>query len=135
MHPKNSKLRHLRSMTFILTLLCAVGAAPHPPPGKAAAVGDLLDRVLPGARQHFEFSLDPAACTGITTSTTSTGAAVATKGCFTLSDSATPSTIKVVGPTASDLSAGVGMYLMEYANCTFGWPRGGGNHMVLPTTW
>ena len=116
-------------MAFILTLLCAVGAAPHPPPGKAAAVGDLLDRVLPGARQHFEFSLEPAACT------TTTSAAVAAKGCFTLSDSATPSTIKVVGPTTSDLSAGVGMYLMEYANCTFGWPRGGGNHMVLPTTW
>lgn len=43
--------------------------------------------------------------------------------------------IKITGRTASDLSAGVGAYLMDYANLTFGWPRGGGSHMVLPTTW
>lgn len=105
---------------FLVYGATSMAAVPQPPPGKVGAVGDLLDRVLPGSRHHFELELD---------------AAVHCTGCYAISDGSTAGTIKITGRTASDLSAGVGAYLMDYANLTFGWPRGGGSHMVLPTTW
>lgn len=49
-----------------------MAAVPQPPPGKVGAVGDLLDRVLPGSRHHFELELDTAMhCTA---------------GCYAISD-------------------------------------------------
>ena len=43
--------------------------------------------------------------------------------------------VSVTGGTASDVSAGVGAFLMEYANLTFGWPRGGGQNVFTPQPW
>ena len=40
--------------------------------------------------------------------------------------------ISISGTTASELGAGLGFYLREIANMTFGWKRGGGNHIRVP---
>ena len=94
----------------------AAAATPQAPAGNVSAVYDLLDRVLPaGSSEHFDLSLGAGCLSG-----------------FVLADSAASGKVQISGATASDLSAGVGYYLMEYANLTFGWPRGGGSNMVLP---
>eukprot|EP01043_Picozoa_sp_COSAG02_P096396 COSAG02_NODE_32693_length_512_cov_0.806295_1_plen_105_part_01 len=46
---------------------------PKPPPGNVSAVEDLLDRVLPGAREHFQLVIDATVCSS-------------NAGCFTLED-------------------------------------------------
>eukprot|EP00939_MAST-03C_sp_MAST-3C-sp1_P001224 g1224.t1 len=43
--------------------------------------------------------------------------------------------INIQGTTASELAAGLGKYLREYANMTIGWPRGGGSRVFVPDTW
>ena len=96
-------------------------ATPRPPQGNVSAVEDLLDRVLPGAREHFQLAIDASACSS-------------NAGCFTLEDGS-GGTIKVTGSTTSDVSAGVGAYLMDHANMTIGWARGGGQHLFLPERW
>jgi hypothetical protein len=97
-----------------------LGTTPKPPPGNVSAVEELLDRVLPGAREHFQLAIDSSACSSA--------------GCFTLEDGS-DGTIKVTGSSASDVSAGVGSYLMDHANMTIGWPRGGGQNLVMPKSW
>jgi hypothetical protein len=96
-------------------------ATPRPPQGNVSAVEDLLDRVLPGAREHFQLAIDASACSS-------------NAGCFTLEDGS-GGTLKVTGSTTSDVSAGVGAYLMDHANMTIGWARGGGQHLFLPERW
>lgn len=55
-------------------------------------------------------------------------------GRFTLADAA-DGKVAITGATASDVSAGMGHYLMEYCNLTFGWPRGGGQNVFAPSPW
>ena len=90
--------------------------------GTVPAVAALLERVLPGSSAHFELSLAPT-CPDIP----------AGKACFTLADSGDK--VAITGTTASELTGGVGIYLREYANMTFGWPRGGGNRVFTPSPW
>ena len=107
--------------TGLLTVLvflagtCAA-VAPQPPLGQAEAVGALLDRVLPGARQHFSLGLDGP------------------RGQYTLADGP-DGMVTITAGTASDLAAGVGAYLMDHCDMTFGWPRGGGQNVFLPPSW
>lgn len=83
----------------------------------------LLERLLPGTSANFILSLTPSCPSGA--------------ACFVLSDVTTGSgaAIAIAGTRASDLSAGLGFYLREYANITVGWPRGGGSRVVPPSTW
>ena len=101
--------------------LVGAGTTPRPPLGNVSAVEELLDRVLPGAREHFQLAIDASAC-------------ASNAGCFTLEDGL-GGTIKVTGSTTSDVTAGVGAYLMDHANMTIGWPRGGGQNLFLPQHW
>lgn len=94
---------------------------PKPLQGNVSAVEELLERVLPGARAHFRLSIDASACSS-------------SAGCFTLEDGS-GGTVKVTGSTTSDVSAGVGAYLMDHANMTIGWARGGGQNLHLPQHW
>jgi alpha-N-acetylglucosaminidase len=121
------------ALLFTLQLVgCAAAAesvsAPHHVPGSGSsspvrAVQDLLDRVLPGSRSHFALSIAPTC-----------GEEMIQAPCFLLSDGA-DGKVHVTGTSASELSAGVGTYLMEFGQLTFGWPRGGGNHIFTPSPW
>lgn len=97
------------------------GSDTNAPLGNASAVGDLLDRVLPGSRSHFVLTM--AATCGATQ-----------PPCFSLADG-DEGKVHVTASSASELSAGVGAYLMDYCQLTFGWPRGGGSHVFTPSPW
>jgi hypothetical protein len=71
----------------------------------ASAAYALLDRILPGASDHFVFELKADLCKEV--------------GCFTLEDDA--GKVKVRGSSTSELTAGVGAYLMDHTKLTFGW--------------
>ena len=90
--------------------------------GNVSAVYDMLERVLPGSSSHFALSL-ALGCAG-----------TASPYCFAVSD-APGGLVAVVGTSASELSAGVGTYLREVCNMTFGWPRGGGSNVFTPSSW
>lgn len=110
------------SKALLLALIITARASPSLPlpPGSATSVYALLERVYPGASPSFNFELG-ASCP--------TSAA-----CFTLADG--PSgTLSIRGSTASELSAGLGVYLREYLNATWGWPRGGGSRFPRPAAW
>jgi hypothetical protein len=92
-------------------------------PGNVTAVYALIERVLPGASPHFALSFAPA-CAGVDAAT----------GCFTLADGP-GATITIAGTSAAELTAGLGLYLREWANLTIGWPRGGGSVLEVPATW
>eukprot|EP00656_Telonema_subtile_P046113 TRINITY_DN5245_c0_g1_i1.p1 TRINITY_DN5245_c0_g1~~TRINITY_DN5245_c0_g1_i1.p1 ORF type:complete len:881 (+),score=212.00 TRINITY_DN5245_c0_g1_i1:28-2643(+) len=92
--------------------------------GTVDAVYALLDRVLPaGAAQHFDLNLQDGQC-----------APGVAPPCFALADNAN-ATISIRGSSASELTAGVGVYLREYCNMTVGWPRGGGSNVFVPAVW
>lgn len=91
--------------------------------GNVSAVYALLERQLPGSSPSFAFSLT-GACAGVS----------ADNGCFTLSDGP-GATVAITGTSAAELTAGLGLYLREWANLTIGWPRGGGSVIVAPPTW
>ena len=42
--------------------------------------------------------------------------------------------ILITASTASELTAGIGWYLWNYCNMTYGWKRGGGSQMRVPST-
>lgn len=111
----------MQGLVRVAISLVFVGARALPPPltGNASAVYALLERVLPGTSKFFALSMSPS-CPSDT-------------ACFVLSDSG--GAIAIAGTRASDLSAGLGFYLREYANITVGWPRGGGSRVVPPSTW
>jgi hypothetical protein len=85
-----------------------------PPSGAAnvSAVSDLLERLLPGLSQHFELQLSPTM----------------QPGCFSLDDveDLPGHQINLVAADVPSLTAGAGYYLMQRANLTIGWQRGGG---------
>lgn len=94
--------------------------------GNVSAVAALLERVLPGSSSQFELSLAPA-CPGIP----------AGKACFSLSDGDGDGAGRIVitGTSASELTGGLGVYLREYCQMTFGWERGGASRVFTPTAW
>jgi hypothetical protein len=101
----------------LLCLACVQASAA--PGGDAAAVLALLDRVLPaGSSASFVLELSSAACAG-------------PHGCFSVSGGA-GAKVTVRATSVSELAFGVGHYLTQAANMTFGWPRGGGSRTVVP---
>jgi hypothetical protein len=102
-------------------VVCAVPSIPLPL-GNASAVSALVERLYPGASSSFIFALDAAACPSA-------------QSCFSISDGSSAGTIHIAGSTASELSAGLGYYLREFVNATWGWPRGGGSRFPRPTSW
>ena len=97
-------------------------AAQPPAQGNVTAVYDLLERILPGTSSHFTFSL-ASSCPG-----------TSALSCFRITDGA-GGTTAVLGTSASELTAGLGVYMKEYCNMTFGWKRGGGNNIFTPSVW
>ena len=114
---------------------CAIppGCPPPPPPAPSldnaalavrsaddvvSPVLALLKRVLPaGTSVPFDFEISSAH-----------------SGCYTIDDKA-GGRISITAGDVSLLTAGAGHYLRDRANLTFGWPRGGGSHVVAPQTW
>ena len=104
-----------------------VRSAPVPLRGKASAVYELVNRVL-GLKsndvnyQHpFQLKLAESSSSELY---------------FPLEDDDNDNNkIIITASTASELSAGVGFYLKEYCNMTFGWPLGGGSRIVIPKFW
>lgn len=100
---------------------------PFPPHliGDVAAVYALADRVLGEtvASAQFAFSIQQA-CPGVDPGVY----------CFTLSDRA-DGKISITGTTASELTAGLGVYLREWCGMTVGWHRGGGSYVFIPNPW
>ena len=85
----------------------SAAAPPTPPKGQGAAAAQaLLERILPGAKQQFELTVEHGLCGDV--------------GCFTLADAA-GGKVAVRGSSTSELTAGIGAYLMNHANLTFGW--------------
>jgi hypothetical protein len=41
----------------------------------------------------------------------------------------------ITGTSASELTGGLGVYLREHCQMTFGWARGGGSRVFTPATW
>ena len=104
-----------------------VRSAPVPLRGKASAVYELVNRVL-GLKsndvnyQHpFQLKLAESSSSELY---------------FRLEDDDNDNNkVIITASTASELSAGVGFYLKEYCNMTFGWPLGGGSRIVIPKIW
>ena len=92
--------------------------------GNVSAVTALLERVLPGSSGHFELSISPT-CPGVPNG----------KACFTISDSSSGTKTVVTGTSASELTAALGFYLREFCQMTFGWVRGGGSRVFMPSPW
>ena len=108
----------------LLLLLSDSATAAKVNRGTTDAVYAMLGRVLPkGGQAHFKLSMVDGDC--------ATGTA---PPCFSLKDN-TDGTISIDGSSASELSAGVGVYLREYCNMTIGWPRGGGSNVFIPQVW
>jgi len=103
-------------------MVCGAATPVRAPKGNAVAVGDLLDRVLPGSRKHFDLEI-ATSCTGVQPS----------KPCFELADR--DARVAIRATTASELAAAIGYYFREYCNFTIGWPRGGGSRLALPAAW
>lgn len=89
--------------------------------GNVSAVKALLERVLPGSSAHFELSISPT-CPEVP----------AGKACFTLADSSDGMHIVLTGTSASELTAGLGVYFREFCHMTLGWVRGGGSRLFTP---
>mmetsp|Transcript_126804 Transcript_126804/g.370703 ORF Transcript_126804/g.370703 Transcript_126804/m.370703 type:complete len:809 (+) Transcript_126804:82-2508(+) len=111
-----------RLSLLLLAAPCLASARASPSKDGPSAVGDLLDRVLPGARQHFALRL-ASACPGLGGRTP----------CYHLADEGDH--LAIVATGASELAAAVGFYLRDYCNMTIGWPRGGGSNVFLPRVW
>ena len=110
-------------LLLALTGSCTVHAA-KVNRGTVEAVYGLIDRILPeGAQAHFKLSFVDGDC--------AEGCAAP---CFSLRDNS-DGTLGISGSSASELSAGVGVYLREYCNMTIGWPRGGGSNVFTPRRW
>jgi hypothetical protein len=91
-----------------------------PPTGSPDAVYEMLDRILPGQRRHFTFTVVPT-CNALT---------APQQACFSYSSKGGKVVIEATG--ANELAAGLGHYLREHVGAVIGWPRGGGSHVVAP---
>jgi hypothetical protein len=101
---------------FFLSVVCTQQLK-----GNVWAVYSLLERVLPGSSDHFNLALVDS-CPGTQ------------RACFVMSDD-TDGKIKIVGTSASELTAAIGIYFRQYCNMTIGWPRGGGSNIFWPSSW
>lgn len=91
--------------------------------GNVTAVYDLLERVIPGSSNHFALSI-VSSCPSVPVG----------QACYSMTDGSNGQ-INIVGTTAAELTAGVGVYLREFCNMTIGWVRGGGNNLFYPAVW
>jgi hypothetical protein len=98
--------------------------------GNASAVSALLERIIPGSSAQFELVIVPLPLRNETEAVRETDVA----NHFTISDTKGGKT-RIEGTTASELTGGLGVYLREHCGMTFGWVRGGGNHVFTPKTW
>lgn len=105
----------------IVACASALDASPDPR-GNVSAVYALLERVLPGSSSHFALALTDGSC----------GSAL--PPCFEVSDGP-GGVVRVSGSSASELTAGLGVYLREACGMALGWPRGGGSRVFTPTPW
>ncbi len=106
--------------SLIFCVCVALSSPTHKLRGDVASVYDLLERVIPGSSSHFSLSFD----------TNGSEAAF-----YRLADISETGQVGISGTGASELTAGVGWYLREICNMTFGWPRGGGSNVFLPSIW
>jgi hypothetical protein len=112
---------YLLHLACLCVCLAAILAAPQPAhTGSLDAVYDLVERVLPGSHSHFRLSL--ANCSN-------------SAACFTISDVPGCTDVAISASSASELTAGLGVYLREVCNMTIGWPRGGGSNVIVPNPW
>ena len=106
---------------LFLSALAASSAQPSPAPVLA-----LLERLFPGASGNFTLSLLPpgAPCDALA------------PPCFVLTDGGPGGApLSLAASGVSELAAGLGHYLREFANQTVGWPRGGGLRLAPPASW
>jgi len=86
--------------------------------GSVSAVYDLVGRVIGDdddtVREVFDLQVDAGIC--------------GERSCVELQTA--NGKIRIVGTSASEVSYGVGVYLREFCNMTYGWPRGGGKRML-----
>lgn len=116
--------QQLRVVLYAVLLAVAkVEAGPDVLQGGVRAVYDLLDRVLPGSREHFILSITSEAC----------DAGGATM-CYKLSTTK-DGRLSVAASSASELTYGIGRYLRTECGMTIGWPRGGGSNLFIPKDW
>ena len=118
----------MRARVGLLFIPAALAATPEPikNTGTIAAVEQLVARTFSGVEgfsSPFEFSIigDEGCGNGYK------------PPCFAVKPK--DGLIKIVGTTASELTAGLGVYLREHCNMTLGWPRGGGSRVFLPDAW
>ena len=123
--------------SLLLAHAGATAAAPEAP------VYSLLERVLPGTSASFELKIAPCKGANTTVVDSEYGPADANAPkCYTVSDIAAADSaangaavIQIVASGPNELASGLGAYLREACNMTIGWPRGGGMHVFVPTTW
>ena len=110
-------------MMLVWTTLAAASIPSFPPHlvGNVTAAYALLERVLSSSAAHFDLAVDLVRD-------------AAGRNVFTISDTDGGKT-RIIGTTASELVAGVGVYLREHCGMTVGWVRGGGSHVFLPKAW
>ncbi len=124
----------MKSMSLMVAVALAAGgvageqvavrttpAEPYVNLGSTDAVGDLLDRVLPGSKAHFTLELAQTCPGGVEAP------------CYVLADDGEQ--IKVTATGAAELAAGIGLYFREHCNMVIGWPRGGGSNVFIPSAW
>jgi len=112
-------------LPILFAFLCGTLAqVPSPvlPQGTVQSAYDMLERLLPGSSSHFTLTFVPS-CPGATS-----------LHCFTMADIG-GGKVSIAGTSASQLTAAIGVYFRDYCNMTFGWKRGGGSHIVQPSTW
>ena len=105
------------SLFFVVS--AAVELPRHRLSGDVAAAYDLLERVLPGSSSHFSLSFLQNV----------------TEAQFRVFDLPATFQVGIAATSASEMTAGLGWYLREVCNLTYGWPRGGGSNMFLPNPW
>lgn len=110
---------------------------PSKPQGTVDAAYGVLTRTL-GAAAASQFTLrfiDPSPSEDAMPSTAAYCAPGVPPPCFRISGGGPGANVTIEGTGASELTAGLGMYLREYCNATIGWPRGGGSSVVVPPVW
>eukprot|EP01127_Copromyxa_protea_P020347 TRINITY_DN6809_c0_g1_i1.p1 TRINITY_DN6809_c0_g1~~TRINITY_DN6809_c0_g1_i1.p1 ORF type:complete len:867 (-),score=166.22 TRINITY_DN6809_c0_g1_i1:45-2645(-) len=105
---------------LLLLFLCFIAVQSQQIKGDVNAVYQLLERVVPSSSAHFNLAIVDA-CPGTS------------DACFAMSDD--NGKIKILGTSASELTAAIGVYFREFCNMTIGWPRGGGSNIFKPITW
>ena len=107
-------------LVVVALLLCPVLSS------SVDAVAALIERYYPSQSLNFSLSL---------LQSPTSGCATLAPPCFILSDDIPNNRISITASSTAELTAGLGIYLREYANQTIGWARGGGSNIFTPLTW